>query len=139
MVEIITYKNFWERWKYIKPLVQRVVDRAAHGEFTTDQIGERIEKGYCFAAYAREEGEEQASVVLVWELACYPSMTAVNIVCLGGKDIVRNWARYGEMMKTIWRSQGATYVEGSVSPAMARLVQRVHLMDPVYVCLRGRI
>lgn len=137
-VDIVIQRNVAERWGDIEPEVARVVKKACHGEFTAADIKRLIEKGRVYAAYAHEGPD--VKMVCVWEMIYYPELTTVNICCLGGRDVAGCWARYGETMRNIWRAQGATQVECSVSRAMARLLQQANFIaKPVYTVMRGEL
>lgn len=137
-VDIVVRRNVAERWGAIEPEIRRVVTKACHDEFTVEDVRELIEKGHIFAAYAHEG--DDVKMVCVWEMIYYPKLTVVNICCLGGRDVAGSWARYGETMRNIWRSQGAKAVECSVSRAMARLLQQAgFIAKPIYTVMRGEI
>ncbi len=137
-VDIVVQRNVAERWSDIEHEVDRVVARACHGEFTTADIKRLIEKGYAFAGYVHDGTD--VKLVVVWEMVHYPAFTAVNVCCLGGRDLAGSWAQFGEVAKEVWRAQGATAVECSVSPAMAKVLQRAGFeAEPVYTIMRGEI
>lgn len=137
-VDLVIQHNVDERWADIEPEVQRVVAKACHGEFTAEDVRELIEKGRFYAAYSHKGSD--VKMVCVWEMVYYPTLTAVNICCLGGRDIAGSWARYGDTMRHIWRAQGAKAVECSVSRAMARLLQQAgFIAKPIYTVMRGEI
>lgn len=127
-----------DRWRFIKTEVECCVKKAVHGEFTAEDIKKRIEEGRAFAAYAMDG--DKVLIVCVWELVCYPRMTSVNIMCLGGSDARGMWDEFGGIMRKVWKAAGATHLESCVSPAMARLLQKTnYIAKPLYIHLRGAL
>lgn len=132
----IVSRSCMNRWPFIEAEVQRVVKKAVHGEFTAGDVKKRIEEGKAFAVYVLD-GDE-VLIVCVWELIFYPRLTAVNIMCLGGRDVKGLWHEFEDTMRKVWKSMGATAVECSVSPAMSRLLQKSgFIASPLYVNMRG--
>lgn len=121
-VKLITKANHWE-FEKVKPLIRRVVTGAAHGEFSLDDLQYLIQDGRAFAGFVAEE-DGTPVVAYVWEMIFYPRTTAVNVIALGGKDFYRCCDWYWPFMQEVWRRQGATVVECSSTPAMARFLQK---------------
>lgn len=138
VLQAITKTNFEERWPLVAHEVERVVQKAVHGEFTTEDVADLVKKGSAFAAFVRDG--QDVLIVCVWEMIYYPRMTAANIMCLGGKDVKGMWAEFGKAMKVTWKLMGASSVECSVSPAMAKVLRRANFITrPLYIQMRGEL
>ncbi len=112
-----------EDFERIRADVDRVTRGAAHGEFTTDDLKKFIADKTAFAGYVMEDSGE-ITVCFVWEMVFYPRKTGVNIMALAGRKFYRSCEHYLRFMEKVWRMQGATFVECSSTPAMARFLSR---------------
>lgn len=112
-----------EEFEKIRSEVERVTHGATHGEFTTDDLKKFIAERSAFAGYVAEDDGE-ITVCFVWEMVFYPRKTGVNVMALAGKKFYRSCAHYLKFMEEVWRMQGATFVECSSTPAMARFLSR---------------
>lgn len=116
--------------------VDRVVRHACHGEFTADDIKEAVRKGDAFIYFTTLGNQVQ--MVGVWEMIFYPRMFGINVMAMGGRDLVGEWATWGRHIMASWKAMGAQFFEASVSPAMAKLMARAHVpLRPIYLHLRG--
>lgn len=136
---LLVSKKQPELLEELRGCLERVVAKAVHGEFTVEDVLERIARGQAFGAFVKGEDGE-VFIVCVWELVYYPQMTAVNVMCLGGAKTKSSWAAYGPILKKLWKEQGASVMECMTSPAMARLLRRAGVnVKPIYVLSRGDI
>jgi hypothetical protein len=108
----------------VRPELARVVDGAAHGEWTLDDLQGMLKRG---AAYCAEVDEDDGRVLLVfiWELVDYPERRVVNVLALAGRDLARCCRRFLPTVHEVWKAQGATEITCYTSPAMARLLRRL--------------
>lgn len=118
----------YESFERVRFLVDRCVNKATHGEFTSTDLKNLIRDKYAYGVYVvNEEGE--IDLVMIWELVCYPRKTAVNVIALAGCKSEYYWKHYGKTMMNLWRSQGASEVTCYASKAMERLANRYGLTE----------
>ncbi len=124
-------------WKEVKPLLQKCVTHAVHGEYVVEDIYQMVKEQRAFVIYSFWDG--QPSVALAVEWVIYPQMKAVNIMALGGKHLIPSaevfWARILNMLKSV----GIEYVECSCSEAMARMLTSKLNFQRTYEFLRLKL
>lgn len=108
----------------VRQELARVVNGAAHGEWTLDDLQGMLKRG---AAYCAEVDEDDGRVLLVfvWELVDYPGKRVANVLALAGRDLARCCRRFFPVVLNVWRAQGATEVTCYTAPGMARLLRRL--------------
>ena len=106
------------------PLLQPVVDQAGRGEFTVEDLKRLTSEG--------------RAITMVVEVVMYPSQTAVNIMALGGDRFAEGEAVFGEAFRQWCRKAGATVIEASCSPAMARMLRKFGF-DVAYQVVRSKV
>lgn len=116
--------NKVEEFEIVRHEVDRVIVKATHGEFISDDLKLMISKGRAYAAYITD-GQGQIELVWVWEMVFYPRKIVVNVMAMAGRRFKECCQSYFELMKDVWRAQGATAVTSYTSSAMARLLGRV--------------
>jgi len=104
------------------PLLQPVIDQAARGEFTVEDIRRLTEAGRVITALIEKDGE--AVLAMAFEFVHYPQKLAVNILALGGQSVDEVASEFWDTFKEWCRSAGASAIEASCSEAMARLLRR---------------
>jgi hypothetical protein len=126
-----------EYWSEIKPLLDRCIDRATHGEFNTQDVYNLLLEGKVFIFIVKSDKTIRKSVklVLVLELAVYPRLTAMNIMALGGTDLEALHEKYWDSLCGWAYMNGVRVIEGMVSPAMKRVISR-YGFKPVYTHMR---
>lgn len=112
-----------EEYEFIRQEVDRVILHAAHGEFTGDDLKAMIAAGRAYAAFITTD-EGLIELAWVWEMVFYPRKTVVNVMAMAGRRFKECCVVYFELVKDLWRAQGATAVTSYTSPAMARLLAR---------------
>ena len=117
-------------------LLQPVVDQAARGEFTVDDIRRMTEEGRAITAVFEKDG--RAVMALAFEFVHYPQTLAVNILALGGSNLDDVAAEFWATLKNWCKRAGATTIEASCSDAMARLLGRFGF-EPVYRVVRTEL
>lgn len=125
-----------QKFHLAAPLLQPVIDQAARGEFTVQDIERLTAEGKAITAVAELDGK--AVMAMAFEFVSYPQTVAVNIMALGGQglDGIANefWASFKEWAKLA----GATVIEASCSDAMARMLGRIGF-ESVYRVVRAEI
>ena len=111
-----------QKFHQVVPLLQPVIDQAARGELTVEDIRTLSESGRFITGIA-EEGDEVV-MAMVFEFIHYPRMLAVNIVALGGRDLETVTVEFWETFRAWCKSAGASVIEASCSEAMARMLRR---------------
>jgi len=111
-----------QKFHLAKPLLQPVIDQAARGEFTVDDIRDLNAKGRVITAVIEDGGE--AVMALAFEFVHYPQTLAVNIMAMGGKGLDLVADEFLVTFRAWCKSAGATVIEASCSNAMARMLGR---------------
>lgn len=112
-------------WPYVAPLFERVVRKAAHGEYTADDIGfmARSGKVFIFALVNDKhtpQPERKVMLALAVEVVNYPRLPALNILAVGGSGLSLYYKKYWKLFTGWAYMNGARAIEGWVSPAMRR-------------------
>ena len=121
-MHLITSDNS-EEFEFIRHEVDRVIERAAHGEFNSDDLKSMIAAGRAYAGFITTE-EGLIELVWVWEMVFYPQKTVVNVMAMAGRHFKECCLDYFDWMKDVWRAQGATAVTSYTNRAMARFLSR---------------
>lgn len=115
------------RWHQIAPLLAPVIEEAAFGELTLDDIRALAEARCMYIGVCEYGGVP--TMAMAFEFRRYPQMTALNVVALGGSDLDSVADRFFPKFKE-WAAQaGAKRIEASCSKAMARLLKRYGFSD----------
>lgn len=127
-----------QRFEEMRDCMDRVVENAVHGEFTSDDLKEMIANGSAFGAFCAVDG--RVVMAIVWEIRDYPRMRVVNLVAMGGSRLFDLFKRYWDVMRSVWKSQGASHIECFTSPAMVRLIKQGNIpLKQIYVFSRGEL
>lgn len=124
-------------WPAIRPLFDRCIQKAMHGELEVDDIKASALAGQLvIMVFADDENNVQLAVAI--EPVAYPRMPGINIVAMGG-------TRFGLIQKQYWTyfkgwamMNGARMIEASVSPAMARILRKYGYVEE-YTHVRCRL
>lgn len=124
-------------WSEVKPLLDKCITRAAHGEYNTQDVYDLILQGKVFAFIVKSDKTIRKSVklVIVLELTVYPRMTTMNIMALGGTDLEALHEKYWTSLCGWAYMNGVRVLEGLVSPAMQRVISK-YGFKPVYTHMR---
>lgn len=110
-----------QHWDAAAALLAPVVEQAARGEFTLDDLHSAVRKGRAFAGVMLHDGAPQ--LAMVFEFHHYPRKTVLNIMALGGSDLavaaVSFWPRFVAWAK----ESGAEEIEACTAPAMTRVLR----------------
>lgn len=115
------------------PLLEPVIDKAAKGEFTLDDLYQLNLQGKAITTLIEKDG--QAAMAMVFEFVHYPQMMVVNIMALGGGYLDESIAEFWSGFKAWCKDAGAVAIEASCSPAMTRLLSK-HGFKPTYQLVR---
>ena len=119
------------------PLLQPVVDQAARGEFTVDDIERLTREGRAITALVSDD-EGAPLLAMAFEFVSYPRQVAVNIMALGGERLQEAAENFWGTFRQWCKSAGAEVLEASCSPAMARML-RQHGFDSAYQVVRSEL
>lgn len=112
-----------EQFSVAAPLLQRVIDEArTKADFTVEDLHRLARLGRVLIGLAFRDG--QPVMVAAVELVHYPRASAVNVMALGGRGLREVADAFFGELKDFARSMGASRIEASGSPAMARLLRR---------------
>ena len=125
-----------QKFHLAKPLLQPVIDQAARGEFTLDDIERMTAEGKVITAVA-EDGDK-AVMAMAFEFVHYPQALAVNVMALGGHGLDGIASEFWDSFKAWAKLAGATVIEASCSDAMARMLGRIGF-ESVYRVVRAEI
>lgn len=131
---ITTPELLAQKFHLAAPLLQPVIDQAARGEFTVEDIRRMTEQGRVITAIGEQDGV--AILAMAFEFVHYPQTLAVNILALGGHSLDIAVAEFWDLFRSWCKSAGATVIEASCSDAMARLLAR-YGFEPVYRVVRS--
>lgn len=120
-------------WPQLAPLFEKVVSRAVHGEFTTEDLYRMATEGRIRVGLVREGGE--IILAMAFEFKHYPRALAINFLAMGGRGLQAVLSRFLGTFKQWARDAGAMWIEASCSPAMARIYAR-HDFLTTYQLLR---
>lgn len=111
---------FDQKFHMAVPLLQPVIDQAARGEFTVDDLARLTREGRAITAVAERDG--QPLMAMAFEFVHYPQTLAINIMALGGRDLEAVASQFWPTFRAWCRRAGVNVIEASCSPAMARLL-----------------
>lgn len=120
----------------VRAFFERVVDGAAKGEFSTDDIEELAKAKRATLGIVKDAGEPV--LAFAFEFIYYPRMVVLNVLAMGGR-------RLGEVMGEFWpnftawaREAGADSIQASCSPAVARILAK-HGFEATYQVVRSKL
>lgn|GEM_PF-2014270 len=122
-VEFLTKSSdIIREWDALSPLFQSVISRAAHGEFTVDDLHALAIGGKIQVGLVRQAGS--IILALAFEFKSYPQKLAINFLAIGGKKLDSVIARFSETFQKWAQDAGVDWIEAFCSPAMARILAR---------------
>lgn len=122
-----------EQFAQARPLLQPVIEQAARGEFTVDDLEQMTRDGRAVTGIAHSG--EKAVMAMSFEILRYPRKTVVNIMALGGENLSEVAAEFWHEFRAWSRSAGAEAIEACCSDAMARIL-RAHGFTTQYRLVR---
>ncbi len=122
-------------WPRLEPLLQKVVDKAVHGEFSVADLRRMAFNGQVCVG-VMEDIDGMPVLALVFEFIIYPSgRKAINVLAMGGRDLDAFMRLSWEKLRGWARSMGCDWIECLVSPGMERIHRRYGL-ETVYRQMR---
>lgn len=128
---LVSQRLLTEHWPTAAALLQPVLS-AARGEWTVEDLEELCRDGRALAGIGFQDGEPVMAWAIEWRM--YPRKTVVNIIALAGRGVQDAAATFWPGFLAWCRESGATEIEASCAPAMARLLKPlgfVHTYDTV--------
>jgi hypothetical protein len=125
--QLLSTKELLDRyWPYAKPLLERVVKEAMHGELGIEDIYKKVAAGEFFVfVFKCDKGIiPSVKLAIVLEVIKYPQMAAMNVVALGGEQLFVFHKRFWAMLTGWAYMNGIKVFECSVAPAMQRVIER---------------
>lgn len=116
-----------EHFHRAAPLLDVVVREAAHGEFSVQDLEEMALAGRVIVCLVEDENGVRVAGAI--EFKHYPQMLALNILALAGREFVDIAADMLAPLCQVARAAGASAIEASCSPAMARLLAQYGFTD----------
>lgn len=113
-------------WPYAGPLLQKCVDKVGGDVMDLGDMYNAILSGRAFLFIAKAdtvEGPDVKMAVLL-EACVYPKLHSMNIVALGGNELMLMHDKFWKALCGWMYMNGARAVEGLVSPAMERIVSK---------------
>lgn len=108
----------------VAPLFERCVKHAVHGEYDVPALRRMVENERIVIVAMYDEGKP-AHFAFAIEFVLYPTgKTIANVLALGGARLMDAYKEYFPGFVRYLKMAGASQIECSVSPAMARMHQR---------------
>ena len=133
-----TREQFDIYWAYAEPYIKDCLDKTTHGEIETHHIYERALAAQMYIIIVKSDAgpEPGVKLVLVFEPRVYPNLSALNLLALGGSDLMSLSGKYWEKLLGWAYMNGVRAIEGLVcNPAMERVIKRLGF-KPVYTHMR---
>lgn len=124
------------KFDLVAPLLGPVVNEAAKGEFTVEDLYKLNLEGKAITALIEKDGV--AVMAVVFEFVHYPQMMAVNIMALGGGYLDESITEFWMQFKAWCKEAGAVAIEASCSASMSRLLSR-YGFKPTYQLVRTEL
>ena len=139
-LQLVTPQLLDRFWPQASQLFERCVSKALNGEYTTDNILEmaRVGKAMIIVVTNDTTGEHpdtDVSLALAIEPVLYPQLNAINILALGGRNLVASKNKHWDSFIGWAYMNGARMIEANVSPSMMRMIKRWGF-EPVYTQAR---
>jgi hypothetical protein len=121
-----TPEHFERYWPMVRPLIDKCVSRAMHGEITTDDV--RIlaqqQQLYIFIVKCDRTIIPSVKLAIVLEVVNYPRLAAMSILAMAGSDLGYFQRKYWKKLCGWAYMNGVRVMEGWVAPGMERMVTR---------------
>lgn len=121
-----------QHWPAAAQLLEPVVRDAARGEFDIEDLRRMVAGGQAFAGLVFKG--QQATLAIVFEFRHYPRRMVVNVIALGGHDLVGAAMTFWPSFRAWAKESGAAEIEACTAPAMTRVLRNlgfVHCYDLV--------
>jgi hypothetical protein len=119
-------------WPHVAHYIKSALD-TGHGEMTADQARYAIAKGMAELFILKTDDKINGAILV--EFMNYPNYRVANVIALGGKGVVKDWAEFKQWLKF----GGASYVEGHCFESVAKLWERKLGMKEAYKVMRAEL
>lgn len=109
-----------QTWQYVQEHIEPAIEHG-HGDYTIDQVRLMVNSGQWLLLIAVDEAKKIHGAATV-SFVNYPNDRVAFITFIGGK-LVSNDDTF-EQMCGILKGNGATKIQGTVRPVVARLFKR---------------
>ena len=136
-VQLVTAQLVETFWPLIRPLFDRCVREAMHGEFEVDDLKAlALANQIVIMVFTNDHlGRGTVDLAVAIEPVAYPKLPGINIIAMGGSKFGLIQKKYWEYFKGWAMMNGAVMIEASVSPSMVRVLRR-YGYNPVYTQVR---
>ena len=134
---ITTSEQLDQYWPQMAYWLEPCVEKAMHGEMTLSDIYNAVKTGSMAAIIAKcdTHGSHDVAFVLILEGKPYPKLHCINVVAIGGHQMDLLKSKFWQHVCSWAFMSGASNLEASVSPAVARIIKR-YGFTPVYTTMR---
>lgn len=134
---LATQEQFDKYWPRASKLIDKCIKRSMHGEMTVDDIKNLAlqQRAYIFVVKNDRGIQPDVKLVVVLELGGYPRRPIMNILALAGSELDVFYEKFWQKLCGWAYMNGIRSIEGCVSPAMRRVIER-YGFKPVYTVMR---
>lgn len=127
-------------WPAIRPMFDKCVRKAMHGELEVDDIKAMALAGQIVIMVFTDDmtGLGAVDLAVAIEPVSYPRLPGINIIAMGGTNFGLIQQKYWTYFKGWAMMNGAKMIEASVSPAMARILRKYGYVEE-YTHVRCRL
>lgn len=115
-----------QTWAQVEPFIKSAEEKSGATEYTTEQIKVYLVLGEWMLLVATDEANEIHGAATV-SFINYPADRVAFITAIGGKLVTS--PETFEQMSVIFKSNGATKIQGMAREAVARLWKRFGFID----------
>lgn len=109
-------------WPSIEKLVDRLEEKAVHGEFTKEDVRDLAKNGTIGIGIAYDENG--IFMAMAFEDVIYPRAHAVNVLAMAGERLDEFMTLFLQPFRDFLKKQGVSWIECNVSPGMERMHHR---------------
>lgn len=124
-------------WADAKPLFEKCVIKAVHGEYNVEDIANLVRQDKAMVILTYIDGKPSVALAIEWVI--YPRLKVANVMALGGTQLMLNADSYWDKLKRALKSAGMEYVQCSCSPAMARMLSSKFAFEETYREMRLKL
>jgi hypothetical protein len=135
-VQLVNAQLVEQYWPQIRPLLDRCVKKAMHGELEVDDIKALALAGRLVIMVFTDSVTVHLAIAI--EPVDYPRLPGINIIAMGGTNFGLIQNKYWTYFKGWAMMNGAKMIEASVSPAMARILRKYGYVEE-YTHVRCRL
>jgi hypothetical protein len=122
---LLSTKEQYDRyWTTARPLIEKCIRRAMHGEITVDDIYAMAQQQQVYIFIVKSDKTIMPSVklVVVLDIVNYPRLPAMNIMALAGSNLDYFYKKYWDKLCGWAYMNGVRVLEGWVAPGMERII-----------------